>query len=235
MNETELCHVASHRHLTREDAGSCRAKTEIPDGYAILIDVDAEFNPATSVDWDENETAEYVRRHRAGEFTAYGVSLIREEADGVDTNLGSLWGCDVNTSSADGLYTTLASIEDEYLREVAADLIIEAADEIMEYATKRLAEIVAEDSFTPKPFHGAQVLATIPHFGYRSGKWTMLVLWGSDYVVFDTEDLAAHEWVGGRYFTTIPDNPAHAATVLARAIKRAFESAGRDMDDPFVM
>ncbi len=95
---------------------------ELPDDMAVVIEVDTDYDPATSVDWPADETAAYVERFRRGELTAYGVMLVKGVARDV---IGSLWGCDVETSNADNVYYTLASIPDDYLREVAVELLAE--------------------------------------------------------------------------------------------------------------
>lgn len=105
----------------------------------MLIEFDDDFDPRTSYDsGDAADNDEYVRRHMAGELTAYEVSLVQVDEYGnmvgvqkfggtfLPEFLGpSLCGCDVEHGAADGLYTTLESVPDEYLRHVAADLVEE--------------------------------------------------------------------------------------------------------------
>ena len=109
----------------------------IPAGYAILIEIDTDFDPATSVDWSEAETAAYVAEFERGELTAYSVSVVRVDDDGDviskrygdgsygPVRLASLWGCDVATAYADGVYTDAASIPDDYLRTIAGEVLSE--------------------------------------------------------------------------------------------------------------
>lgn len=114
---------------------------EIPDGYAVLIELDTDFDPATSVDWSEKETREYVAKFERGELTTYGVSLVQLNTDGnvicerySDGSMGpvrlaSLWGCDVESGSADNVYTSLKSITDDRLREIAGEIVSEGVPE----------------------------------------------------------------------------------------------------------
>jgi hypothetical protein len=106
--------------------------------HAILIEIDDDFDPAGSIaTGDDAADREYVKRHEAGELTAYGVSVVELNSGGNviserynggsygPVRLASLWGCDVETSCAEGVYTRLEDIPDDYLRDIAADVLSE--------------------------------------------------------------------------------------------------------------
>lgn len=64
-----------------------------PAPFRFRIVADEDYDPATSVDWDEAETAAYVARFESGDLAAFGVIVERGDKD------ASLWGVDVATSS----------------------------------------------------------------------------------------------------------------------------------------
>lgn len=106
-------------------------QTSLTDRHVIRIVIDENFEAAGSVSWDDPEAeAEYVAKFETGELTAYGVMLLLLDEDGEDEEelLGSLWGCDVENGAADGTYSRLEDVPDDYLREVAADLVSEAPE-----------------------------------------------------------------------------------------------------------
>lgn len=109
---------------------------KLPDGYAILVERDEDFDPVGSIaTGDEAADRAYVAQVRAGIITAYVVSVVRVDSRGdvacvrapsgafFPDALTSLGGCDVETSNADGLYLTLDAVPDDHLREIAADLV----------------------------------------------------------------------------------------------------------------
>lgn len=111
----------------------------LPKNVGVLIEIDQDFDPVGSYDsGDAADNADYVRRHREGKLTAYIVSLVEVTEDGMMVAYGSalgkfsptfrgpsLCGCDVENGAAEGLYTTLESVPDEYLRSVAGELVEE--------------------------------------------------------------------------------------------------------------
>ena len=111
----------------------------IPEGYAILIEIDTDFDAAGSIaTGDDAADREYVQKFHAGEYTAYTVSAVKLTDDGdvaavryADGSFGpvvlaSLCGVDVEECNADNLYTDMVRIPDEYLRQVAGEVLGEA-------------------------------------------------------------------------------------------------------------
>lgn len=110
---------------------------QLPPNVGVLIEIDHDYDPRTGYDTgDAADNAEHVRQHESGELTAYEVSLVQVDEYGnmvgikkfggtfLPEYLGpSLGGCDVEHGAADGLYTTLESVPDEFLRQVAAELV----------------------------------------------------------------------------------------------------------------
>lgn len=95
--------------------------------YGVRIVRDDDWTP----DGKEAEDREEARKIESGEYSVYGVIAIKECADcgsNVDSHaMGSdLWNIVVETYGAEGTYFDLATIPDEYLREVAKENIAEA-------------------------------------------------------------------------------------------------------------
>lgn len=110
---------------------------ELPPNVAALIEFD-EHDPGGHDFGDAAENAAYTKQFITGEMTCYSVSLVRADDDGnmiatrsnleaafIPEFLGSIGGCDSENGNAEGLYSTLASIPDDYLRSLAAELVNE--------------------------------------------------------------------------------------------------------------
>ena len=81
--------------------------------------------------YEEERGQEEADNLSNGTWTAYGVTTARvcDCCDSViEKYVTALWGCVVETSNQTGRYavTELARIEDEHLREIAAELVEEA-------------------------------------------------------------------------------------------------------------
>lgn len=65
----------------------------------IRIEYDYDYDPASSVDWSEEETAAYVQRFNNGELYAVGI-IVERQCKCCQTWLhkNSLWGIDLETN-----------------------------------------------------------------------------------------------------------------------------------------
>ena len=94
--------------------------------YGIKIVTDEDFVPFGD---DESAIVEETEKIDAGEWTAYGVTLMKKcECCQAWSAAGpSLWGIVIDTVDSDeSILTDLTDVPDGYLREIAKELIVEA-------------------------------------------------------------------------------------------------------------
>jgi hypothetical protein len=93
---------------------------ELPANYQIRIEQDFDYVPDGDYD-----VAKEARELAAGELGAYRVLLQKECECGNWNTVQSVHGVVVSGSDHDQEYGTVEGIEDDYLRNVACDLMIE--------------------------------------------------------------------------------------------------------------
>ena len=111
--------------------------SEHPTRLEVVIEYDADHVQHVMFDarrgyLEDEQAREELDNLESGEWTAYGVTVARvcDCCDSlVEPYVTALWGCVVETTNQDGRYapSELARIEDDYLRELAVELLEEAA------------------------------------------------------------------------------------------------------------
>lgn len=92
----------------------------IPDGYRILVEPDAYYEPDGDYDLEEERD-----KLATGEWSVYSVALQKQCECGSWNVINSLSGVVVETGNEYGTYDELDEIADPYLKHVACELIVE--------------------------------------------------------------------------------------------------------------